>query len=241
MSKTENLVIYGKNPVKEALNKGNCTEILLVSDFNDSEILSLIEEKGIPTKRYRVTDLVNICKSENHQGIAAFLKPFSYASLEEIISISKKKEHPLILLLDGIEDPHNFGAIIRCADAFSVDGIIIKKNNQVEVNSTVMKTSAGASNYVKICKVTNLTNAIKELKKNGFWIVSTDGNAAQSYTDIKYDVPIGVVIGSEGFGVSPLILSNSDFVVKIPMLGHVNSLNASVATGIILSHIRSSN
>ncbi|MCD8204961.1 MAG: 23S rRNA (guanosine(2251)-2'-O)-methyltransferase RlmB [Coprobacillus sp.] len=240
MSKVENLVIYGKNPVKEALNKGNCLEILLVSDFSDSEILSLIKEKGIPTKRYRNTDLANICKSENHQGIAAYLKPFSYASLEEIISHAKNREHPLILMLDGIEDPHNFGAIIRCCDAFDVDGIIIKKNNQVEVNSTVMKTSAGALNYVKICKVTNLSNAIKELKNNGFWIVSTDGNAKDSYTEIKYDMPLVVVVGSEGFGVSPLILTNSDFTVKIPMLGHVNSLNASVATGIILSHIRSS-
>ncbi len=241
MSKPENLLIYGKNPVKEALNKGNCLEILLSLDFSDSEILSLIEKKDIKVKRYKATDLSNICKSNNHQGIAAYLKPFNYASLEEIISHSKKSDYPLILMLDGIEDPQNFGAIIRSCDAFNVDGIIIKKNNQVEVNATVMKTSAGASNYVKICKVTNLSNAINELKKHGFWIVSTDGSAKDSYTDIKYDMPVVVVIGSEGFGVSPLIISNSDFVVKIPMLGHVNSLNASVAAGIILSHIRSSN
>ncbi|MCD8203927.1 MAG: 23S rRNA (guanosine(2251)-2'-O)-methyltransferase RlmB [Coprobacillus sp.] len=238
MSKNENLLIYGKNPVKEALNKGNCIEILVSYDFSDTNLISLIEEKGVPVKRYKPSDLANICKSINHQGIAAYLKPFCYASLEEIITHTKKKEHPLILMLDGIEDPQNFGAIIRSCDAFSVDGIIIKKNNQVDVNATVIKTSAGAANYVKICKVTNLNNTINELKKNGFWIVSTDGNAETSYNEIKYNMPTVVVIGSEGFGVSPLIIANSDFVVRIPMLGHVNSLNASVAAGIILSHIR---
>ena len=174
-----------------------------------------------------------------HQGLVAEIKPYEYCSLEEIIHLGKKKENPVIVMLDGINDPHNLGAIMRSCDVFDVVGIIVKKVNQVSLNSTVAKTSAGAINYVKVAQVANLNNAIQNLKENGYWVVSTDGSGKYNYQDLKYDFPVVLVIGSEGNGVSPLVLKNSDYIVKIPMFGHVNSLNASVATAIILSRIKS--
>ena len=144
-------------------------------------------------------------------------------------------------LFDGIEDPHNLGAIMRSADVFEASGIILPKHNSVTLNATVAKTSAGAINYVPVAVVNNLNQAIKELKDEGFWIVSTDGSATISYSSIKYDFPVVVVIGSEGKGVSSLVLKNSDYIVKIPQFGHVNSLNASVAAGILLAEVHKSN
>lgn len=238
MSET-NLLIYGRNPVREALNAGTLLNVILSENFSDLNLIEELKEKGIPFVYKKNNDLKGICHSEDHQGIIGYTKPYQYSSLQEIIKSSKTKEHPLILMLDGINDPHNFGAIIRSGEGFNVDGIIVKKANQIGVNGTVMKISAGALNYVKVCQVSNLTNAIKTLKDNGYWIVSSSGQATLNYDNLDYNVPIVLVIGSEGFGVSHLVLSNSDYVIKIPMLGHVNSLNASVATGILLSEIRS--
>ena len=133
-------------------------------------------------------------------------------------------------MLDGIVDPHNFGAILRCCDIFGVVGVIISKHNQVPLNGTVTKTSAGAINYVPVVAVSNLNNAIRMLKEAGFWIVSSSGNAETNYQDLKYDFPTVLVIGNEGDGVSQLVIKNSDYLVKIPMYGKVNSLNDSVAT-----------
>ena len=145
---------------------------------------------------------------------------------------------PVVVLLDGINDPHNLGAILRSADIFGVSGVIIPKHNQVMLNATVAKTSAGAINFVPVAIANNLNQVISLMKKKGFWIVSSDGSATQNYQDIKYDFPVGLVVGSEGEGISSLVLKNSDYIVKIPMYGKVNSLNASVATGIFLSYIR---
>ena len=140
-------------------------------------------------------------------------------------------------MLDGIEDPHNLGAILRSADAFGVDGVIIKSRGGVGLNGTVAKVSTGAISYVKVAEVNNLTKAALKLKDAGYWIVESDGSASLSYDEVDYHCPICLVVGSEGFGISRLLLSKADFVVKIPMKGHVNSLNASVATGILLSLI----
>ncbi len=235
----KNLLIYGRNPVREALKAGKVINVILSENFSDLDLIDHLKDKGIPLVYKKNNDLKGLCHSEDHQGIIAYIKPYEYSSLDEIISLSKKKEHPLILILDEINDPHNFGAIIRSAEGFDVDGIIIKKSNQIGVNSTVMKVSAGALNYMKIAEVSNLSNAIKTLKDNGYWIVASSDKATTDYDKLDYNVPLALVIGSEGFGVSHLVLSNSDYVVKIPMLGHVNSLNASVATGILLSEIRS--
>jgi 23S rRNA (guanosine2251-2'-O)-methyltransferase len=181
-----------------------------------------------------------MCPGVN-QGIAAIVKSYEYHSLEEIIHKSKKEVRPIIVMLDGIVDPHNFGAILRCCDIFGVTGVIISKHHQVPLNGTVAKTSAGAINYVPVVAVSNLNNAIRTLKDSGFWIVSSSGNAQTNYQDIKYDFPVVVVIGSEGKGVSSLVLKNSDYVVKIPQFGHVNSLNASVAAGILLAEVHKTN
>ncbi|MCQ2815232.1 MAG: 23S rRNA (guanosine(2251)-2'-O)-methyltransferase RlmB [Bacilli bacterium] len=230
-------IIYGRNPVKEALKADRVKKIFLKEGFSDKEVLGLINKQNIEIKSVHIHELDNMCDGV-HQGIAAFIKPYFYVSVDEIIQKSKKVEKPIIVILDGINDPHNMGAILRACDVFNVSGLIISKHNQVPLNATVAKTSAGAINYIPVAACTNLNQTIKELKDNGFWIVSSDGIGEKSYLDLKYDFPTVLVIGSEGFGVSQLLLKNSDFVVKIPQYGHVNSLNASVAAGILLAKIR---
>lgn len=231
-------LIFGRNPIKEALRANKVVSIFASDAFNDQEILNLVKEKSLTLKRVSSSELDKKCHGV-HQGVMAFIKPYEYLDLIEVIRRSKKVEVPVIVILDGINDPHNLGAILRCCDVFNVSGIIISKHNQVPLNATVAKTSAGAINFVPVSLVNNLNQAIQTLKDNGFWIISTDGSASINYQDIKYDFPVGLVIGSEGLGVSKLVLKNSDYVVKIPQFGHVNSLNASVACGVLLSRIRS--
>ena len=235
-NKKENL-IYGRNPVKEALLANRVKSLYLVNGFSNNEILSLISNKHVQITNVSVKELDSMC-SGVHQGIAAVIKDYEYYSFDSIIDRARKQEKPLIVILDGINDPHNLGAIIRCADVFNVTGILIPKHNQVPLNATVAKTSAGAINYVPVALVGNLNQAIKRLMEEGFWIVSSDGSGYLNYQDLKYDFKVALVIGSEGQGVSKLVLSNSDYIVKIPQFGHVNSLNASVATGILLAKIR---
>ena len=231
-------LIYGRNTVKDALNNVKVDKVYLSQGFSDKSIISLCKEKRIPIVIKSNSELDKMVNG-NHQGIVAESQRFEYSSLEEIIRLSKNEAHPLVLLLDEINDPGNFGAIIRSADAFSVAGIIIKKHNQVMVNSTVFKTSTGAINHVKIAQVSNLSQALETLKEHGFWSIATSGEAKTSYADLKYDFPVALIIGNEGDGISPLIIKRADFNVKIPMTGHVNSLNASVAAGIFISYIRS--
>ena len=233
--------IYGKNPVIEAINAKKVIRVFLVSNFNDQKILSLIKNNKIAVSSVSPNEMDKMSNGGVHQGIGAELKPYQTVSLEEIISKAKKKEKKIIVMLDGIEDPHNLGAILRSADVFEASGIILPKHNSVSLNATVAKTSAGAINYVPVAVVNNLNQAIKTLKEEGYWIVSTDGSATISYSSIKYDFPVVVVIGSEGKGVSSLVLKNSDYIVKIPQFGHVNSLNASVAAGILLAEVHKSN
>lgn len=231
-------LIYGRNPLLSFISSGDISKIFLQKGFSDSKILDAINKSGITPIYVDISELNKMTNNGNHQGVAAVTKPFVYSSLDEIINNAKKKTQPLILVLDEINDPHNFGAIIRSCDAFSVDGIIIKSRNQVMVNSTVTKVATGATKYIKIAMVNNLSNALKTLKDNGFWIYAADGSGKDDYSKLNYDGSIALVMGSEGFGISKLVLDNSDFVMKIPMSGHVNSLNVSVATGIILSRIR---
>ena len=230
-------LIFGRNPVYEALAAGNVIRLYVVAGFSFPKITDLAKEKGIPTKSISSREMSQMCQG-THQGVVGEIKGYSYSSLEEIIRKAKSVEKPIILILDGIEDPHNLGAILRSADVFGVSGIIIPKHNSVSLNATVAKTSAGAINYVPVCMVNNLNNAIKELKDNGYWVVSSDGSAQMNYQDLQYDFKTVLIIGSEGKGVSKLVLANSDYVVKIPMYGSVNSLNASVAAGVLLANIR---
>ena len=229
-------LIYGKNPVIEAIRAKKAIKVFVVNNFNDQKILSLIKDSHLNVVNISSLEMDKMCDGV-HQGVAAELKPYQTVSLEEIIIKAKKKEKKIIVMLDNISDPHNLGAIMRSADVFEASGIIIPKHNSVTLNATVAKTSAGAINYVPVAVVNNLNQAIKTLKDEGYWVVSTDGSAELSYSSIKYDFPVVIVIGSEGKGVSPLVLKNSDYIVKIPQYGHVNSLNASVAAGILLAEV----
>ena len=240
MNKDTNL-IYGKNPVIEAINAKKALKVFLVHNFKDQKVSNLIKDNKLTIVNISPSEMDKMCNGGVHQGLAAELKPYQTVSLEEIIIHAKKKEKKIIVMLDGIEDPHNLGAILRSADVFEASGIILPKHNSVSLNATVAKTSAGAINYVPVAVVNNLNQAIKTLKEEGYWIVSTDGSATISYSSIKYDFPVVVVIGSEGKGVSSLVLKNSDYVVKIPQFGHVNSLNASVAAGILLAEVHKTN
>lgn len=229
-------LIYGRNTVRSALKEGKITKIYIQSTIKDIEFEKECIKKGITIIPKSLKELDQLVKG-NHQGIVAEVPTYEFLSLESLIKRAKKAEYPLIVLLDGIKDPHNLGAIMRSCDAFGAQGIIVGKHNQVGLTSTVAKVSTGAIDFVDVAQVNNLNQAIKKLKEEGFWIVSTDGAANQDYREIDYKCPIVLVVGSEGEGVSKLVLTNSDFIVKVPMVGSVNSLNASVATAVFLAQI----
>lgn len=219
------MYIYGKNVAKEYLtNKEKIKKIYLANNFNDVDILNRI--KNMKVNYLDKFELDKLVKG-NHQGIILEVEDFKY---EDISCFDDAK---LVVILDHIEDPHNFGAIIRTCEAAGVDGIIIPKDRACEVNSTVIKVSTGAIKNIKICEVVNLNRSIQYLKDHGYWIVGTDMNGTD-YKKIDYSGKTGIVIGNEGKGMSSLVKNNCDFIASIPMNGKVNSLNASVATGIIV-------
>ena len=227
------MYIFGKNVAKETLeNNKKVLKAIVSKDFSDKNIINMLEKKNINIEYVSKFDIDKIV-SGNHQGIVLSVPDYKYCELDELLESDK----PFIVVLDHLEDPHNFGAIIRTCEAAGVDGIIIPKDRSVSVNSTVMKTSAGALNNMKICMVTNLNRCIDELKDKGIWIVGTDMTDSVSYDSIDYDMPVAIIIGSEGFGISRLVREKCDFVVNIPMKGKVNSLNASVAAGILIYKI----
>ena len=231
------MYIYGKNVVYEKLKSDDLVkEAFVFKKFNDQEIIDLLKMKKIDIKwvdKYQLDKMVNGL----HQGIILNVLDFDTVSLDNILNNDSK--YPLIVMLDHLEDPHNFGAIIRSCEALGVDGIIIPNDRAVDINGTVIKTSAGAIQYMKIAKVSNLVNTIKVLKDKGYWIIGTDMNGT-SYNDMKYDMPICLVIGNEGKGMSRLVKESCDYVVSIDMVGKTNSLNASVATGIMMAKIQNS-
>lgn len=229
------MYVYGKNVAKELIsNKRKITRAYLSKNMIGSEIEN--ELKNFNTKityleKYEMDKL----ESGNHQGVILQIPDFKYLSINDMID--NMSENPFIVILDHLEDPHNFGAIIRTCEASGVDYILIPKNRSVRVNSTVMKTSVGALDNVKIVEVTNINNTIKLLKKLGIWIVGTDMENSVPYNKIDYTVPIAIIIGSEGFGISNLVSKNCDFIASIPMYGKINSLNASVAAGIMIYEV----
>ena len=179
--------------------------------------------------------LNSISTTNNNQGVIAMVPPFEYCEIEDILKKAKEcNEPPFVLILDGIEDPHNLGSIIRTAETAGVHGIIIPKRRAAAVNSTVSKVSSGAVEYVKIARVTNITDAITKLKQEGLWICGTDINTDKYYYNQDLTGPLGIVIGNEGSGISEKVKKNCDFLVKIPMKGKITSLNAAVSTGIII-------
>ncbi len=228
------MYIYGKNVAKEKLNSDErINKIYLADKFNDKEIFDLIKKKKI--KYSLVPSRVLDSKVDGlHQGIVIDVDDVETYDFDYIGTINKKS--PLVVMLDHLEDPHNFGAIIRTSEALGVDAIIIPNDRSIGVNGTVVKTSAGAIYHMPIVRVSNLAVAIKKLKDTGYWIVGTDMNG-EDYTQIDYNMPICLVIGNEGSGMSKIVKDNCDYIAKIGMVGKVNSLNASVACGIILSRI----
>lgn len=228
------MYIYGKNVAKEKINSHEKINKVYLSDkFNDKEIFSLIKNNGI--KYTIVPNKVLDNKVDGlHQGIVIEVDDVETLEFDYIKNI--KNNNPLLVMLDHLEDPHNFGAIIRTCEALGVDAIIIPKDRNVSVNSTVVKTSAGAIYNMPIVKVTNLATTISKLKDIGYWIVGTDMDG-EDYTKIDYNAPICLIIGNEGHGMSKIVTDNCDYIAKIPMVGKINSLNASVSCGILLSRI----
>lgn len=223
------MYVYGKNVALEYLNNNKkIKKVFVQNNFNDFDIINKINKMNIKRETLSKIDMDKKV-SGLHQGIILEVEDYKYSNLEDIIS----NEESLIVMLDHIEDPHNFGAIIRTCEAAGVDGIIIPKDRGVEVNATVIKTSVGTTEKVKIVQVTNLNNTIKILKDKGYWIFGTDMEGTD-YTKLDYKGKTCIICGNEGFGMSKLVKENCDFIATIPMKGEVNSLNASVATGIIL-------
>lgn len=230
-------IVYGRNSVLELLKSNNDINKIFVARGEKhgsiNEILAKAKEKKIIVVEVEKCKLNSMTK-ENHQGIIASVPPFNYCEVEDILEFAQNKnEVPFILILDGIEDPHNLGAIIRTAETAGVHGIIIPKRRSATVNSTVTKVSAGATTYMKIARVTNINDTIRKLKDEGLWIIGTDVNAKTYYYEQDLTGPVALIIGSEGFGMSELVKKNVDIIVKIPMAGKITSLNASVSAGIV--------
>lgn len=217
--------VYGKNVVKEYLNeKCKIKKAYIYEKFSDTNILNQLE--NIPCEYLSKFDLDKI-ENGNHQGIILEVDDYKYTYIDDML------DSRIIVILDHLEDPHNFGAIIRTCEAAGINSIVIPKDRSVKVNATVMKTSAGTLENVNISVVSNLVNVIKKLKKNGFWIIGTDMEGTD-YKNIDYTGKIALVIGNEGKGISKLVEENCDFIAKIPMYGTVNSLNASVAAALVI-------
>lgn len=230
--------IYGKNTVFEALNgKKKIFEVYLSKTNSDNKVKVACEKLGVPVKNLANKELDKLAEFGNHQGVIALVEGYSYVSIEEMCNRIPKEKQPLLVMLDGLEDPHNLGAILRTADAVGVDGIIIGKNRSVSLNHTVAKVSTGAIDHVPVAQVTNLSRTLEDLKEKGYWVVGCDNDQSQDYRAVDYNMPVCVVIGSEGKGISRVVKKQCDFKVVVPMVGHVTSLNASVATAVILYQI----
>ena len=234
--------IEGRNSVLELLETGKDINKIFIANGEKhgsiNKIISMAKERRVVTVEVDRAKLNQMAQSDNHQGVIAIVPPFDYCEVEDILNVAdKKNEKPFILILDGIEDPHNLGSIIRTAETAGVHGVIIPKRRAATVNSTVYKVSAGAVEYMNIARVNNLNETIKYLKDNGIWVCGTDMEANNYYYNENFDGPIAIVIGSEGFGMSRLVKDNCDFLVKIPMKGKITSLNASVSAGIVMYEV----
>ena len=233
-------VIAGRNAVMELLKSSKDINKIFVEKGEKhgsiNEIIARAKEARIVTVEVEKSKLNMM--AENHQGVVAVVPPFNYCEIEDILDLAKERgEDPFILVLDGIEDPHNLGSIIRTAETAGVHGIIIPKRRTVSVNATVAKTSAGATAYVKVARVNNINDSIRKLKDAGLWVIGTDGEAKTEYYNQDLKGPIAIIIGSEGFGMSKLVKENADILIKIPMKGQINSLNASVSAGIVMYEV----
>ena len=226
------MLVYGRNVCLEYLEKNKkVRKVILQEGFRDEKLLSLIGKLNFPVKEMPKYELDRLANGV-HQGIIMDVEDFRYTDYHDFIDNPECS----VVILDHLEDPHNLGAIIRTSEAAGIDGIIIPKDRSVEVNATVIKTSVGTVDNIPISMVTNLNSTIKDLKENGFWVVGTDMNGTD-YKDIDYHGKIALVIGNEGNGMSRIVRESCDFIAEIPMYGKVNSLNASVAAGIMIYEV----
>lgn len=231
--------VEGRNAVIELLeSRKDINKIFITKGEKHGsihKIIAMAKENKVIIVEKEKRQMEEMAQTQNFQGVIAMVPPFEYCEVEDILQEAKMKgEEPFVLILDGIEDPHNLGSIIRTAETAGVHGIIIPKRRAATVNSTVNKVSAGAVQHMKVARVTNISDTIESLKKEGLWICGTDIHTSTYYYDQDLTGPIGIVIGNEGNGMSQKVTKNCDFLVKIPMKGKVTSLNASVSTGIIV-------
>lgn len=238
-------LIYGINPVTEAIVSGKTINKIYVQKGNKEayNIAKKARENRIVVVEAEKSKLDKMISAENEnirnsQGVVASVTEYKYFEIEDILQYARKKnEAPFVIILDKIEDPHNLGAIIRSAECLGAHGIIIQKRNAAQVTDIVEKVAAGACNYMKIARVTNITESIKKLKDNGLWIYGLDMDGASEIYNTDFSGAIGLVVGNEGTGISDLVLKNCDFIVKIPMVGQIESLNASVSTAICMYEV----
>ena len=227
------MYVYGKNVAKDLIkNNKKIHKAIIWENFGDKSLISDLQKLNIPII-YKTKKQIDELANGNHQGIILNIPDYKFADLDDLKP--KNNELPFLVMLDHLEDPHNFGAIIRTCESAGVDGIIIPARRNVQVNSTVEKISAGAINHIPIIKVNSLINAVQKLKDNNWWVIATDASAKDNYYDVKYDdMNFAIIMGAEHAGVSKSLLKASDFVVKIPMQNSFNSLNVSNALSAII-------
>lgn len=234
-------VLVGRNAVREALkNTRQINKLLIAENAHGGslgEILAMAREQKIIIHKVSQAKL-NTISTEHNQGVIAYTPPVDYADIDDVlVKVTKEKDNPFFILLDELEDPHNLGAVLRTADAVGADGVIIGKRRSCPLSSTVAKTSAGALEYVPVMRVTNIVQTINMLKEKGFWVVGADAAGDKLYYEADLRGPILLVVGSEGKGISQLVKKSCDFLVKIPMCGQINSLNASNAAAILMYEV----
>ena len=235
-------MIFGRNPVIELIKSGRSINKIFFAegsqDGSIKKIFSMAKNAGIVCEIVNRAKLDKICEGGRHQGVAAMAAAVQYSTVEEILNFAESKnESPFIILLDELEDPHNFGAILRTADAVGVHGVIIPKRRSVQLNSTVAKTSAGAVEYVKVAQVVNVAQTLKKFHEINLKIVGSDISADKNFSEVDLSGGIVLIVGSEGKGMRRLTKENCDLLVKIPMVGKINSLNASVAGAVLMYEI----
>lgn len=232
-------VLVGRNAVTEALKSGRGINKLWIAsgdrEGSVSEIAALAKERGIVVQYVERAKIEALAGGYRHQGVLAYVAPVPYAELDDILKAAEEKgEAPFLVLLDELEDPHNLGALLRTADATGVHGILIPKRRSVSLNATVAKTSAGAVEYVPVARIGNIAQTLKKLKEKGFWVAGADMDGEKAYYEADLTGPLVLVVGSEGRGMSRLTKEACDFIVSMPMVGRINSLNASVAGSILM-------
>ncbi|MBU1143597.1 MAG: 23S rRNA (guanosine(2251)-2'-O)-methyltransferase RlmB [Firmicutes bacterium] len=226
------MIVYGKNVIREAIFSNRpIYQLYLDEKFQDHHFLNFLKDKKVTFQKVSKGELNRLSENALHQGAVADVKEYEYLELLDVLDPSK---HQRFLILDGIEDPHNLGAIMRTAEAVQLDAIIMSRKGQVPLNATVAKVSSGAIEHVPVVLVSNINQAIMSLKKENVWVIGTDGSTDKTIDDMPKDCSLAIVLGNEGEGIRPLVKQNCDFLVKIPMYGKINSLNVSVAAALMM-------